>query len=128
MQRPEFDAAKAAGDLDPSMGKVPLLTVDGAKICQSKAIERYLAKALGLAGSSDVEFAQMDAVAETVRDMKDAYQKAKAESAESKDKFFAETLPASLALLEKALPAAGGPWLIGASISYADISLFNFLA
>ena len=47
----EFDAAKASGELDASGGKVPLLTVDGGKIGQSKAIERYLAKALGLAGS-----------------------------------------------------------------------------
>ena len=33
-------------------------------------------KALGLAGSSDVEAAQIDAIGETVRDIKDAYQKA----------------------------------------------------
>merc|ERR1719265_808297 len=56
MKRPEFDAAKASGELDASQGKVPLLTVDGTgKICQSKAIERYLSRALGLAGSNDIE-------------------------------------------------------------------------
>merc|ERR1712110_726193 len=96
MKRPEFDAAKAAGDLDASGGKVPLLTVDGAQFGQSKAIERYLAKALGLAGSSDIEAAQIDAVSETIRDIKDAYQKAKGEQA-TKDKFFAEDLPAAFA-------------------------------
>ncbi|CAJ1337766.1 unnamed protein product, partial [Effrenium voratum] len=37
IQRPEFDAMKAAGALDSSLGKVPLLEVDGAKIGQSKA-------------------------------------------------------------------------------------------
>merc|ERR1719401_1766112 len=127
MKRPEFDAAKAAGDLDASGGKVPLLTVDGEfKIGQSKAIERYLATALGLAGSNAVETAQIDAVGETVRDIKDAYQKAKVDE-ESKEKFFSEGLPAGLALLEKSLPTASGPWLIGSNISYADIVVFNFL-
>ena len=40
MSRKEFDAAKAAGDHDVAMGKVPILEVDGVKIPQSKAIER----------------------------------------------------------------------------------------
>merc|ERR1719272_2061776 len=131
MKRPEFDAAKAAGELDASGGKVPLLTVDGTeKIGQSKAIERYLTKALGLAGSSDVEAAQIDAISETVRDIKDSYQKVKGEDA-TKAKFFAEDLPAALALLEKSLPKGSdnnSPWLVGSKISYADIVLFNFLS
>jgi glutathione S-transferase len=127
IKRPEFDAAKAAGELDASGGKVPLLTVDGEhKIGQSKAIERYLAGALGLAGSSAVEAAQIDAVGETVRDIKDAYQKVKGE-ADTKEKFFVEGLPAQLASLEKSLPSASGPWLIGSKVSYADVVLFNFL-
>ena len=127
-KRPEFDAAKAAGELDAAGGKVPILTVDGsAQLGQSKAIERYLAKALGLAGSSDVEAAQIDAVSETVRDLKDAYQKVK-EDAATKEKFFTEDLPASLALLEKSLPVGSGPFLIGSKISYADIVVFQFLS
>lgn len=126
LQRPEFDAAKAAGELDASNGKVPMLTVDGQKIGQSKAIERYLAKALGLAGSNDIEAAQIDAVTETVRDIKDAYQKAKGDPA-TKEKFFAEDLPAGLALLEKSLPKGSGPFLVGSTISYADICIFMFL-
>merc|ERR1712196_522668 len=96
-------------------------------IGQSKAIERYLARALGLAGSSDVEAAQIDQVTETIRDIKDAYQKAKAEE-EKKAQFFAEDLAAQLTLLEKSLPKGdGGTWLIGSKISYADICRFNFL-
>jgi glutathione S-transferase len=128
MKRPEFDAAKASGELAASGGKVPLLTVDGTgKIGQSKAIERYLSRALGLAGSSDLEAAQIDAIAETVRDIKDSYQKAKGD-AETKEKFFAEDMPAALGLLEASLPAGAGPWLIGSKISYADLTVFQFLA
>ena len=37
------------------MDRVPLLEVDGTKIGQSKAIERYIAKAVGLFGSNDIE-------------------------------------------------------------------------
>jgi len=49
--RKEFDAAKANGELDAGMGKVPLLEIDGLKIPQSKAIERYVAKKYGMMGT-----------------------------------------------------------------------------
>jgi glutathione S-transferase len=128
VKRPEFDEKKASGELDAACGKVPVLTVNGKdKIGQSKAIERYLARQLGLGGSSAEEFAQIDAVTETVRDIKDNYQKAKGDPA-TKDKFFAEDMPAAMALLEKSLPAGSGPWLIGSSISYADICVYHFAA
>jgi len=126
IKRPEFDAAKAAGRLDASNGKAPLLTVDGATIGQSKAIERYLAKQLGLAGSNDIEAAQIDAVSETVRDIKDAYQKVKDDDT-TKEKFLKEDLNAALVLLEKSLPKSSGPWLVGSTISYADIVVFQLL-
>ena len=48
IKRPEFDAMKAEGKLDKSLGKVPLLEVDGQQIGQSKAIERFLAKEFGM--------------------------------------------------------------------------------
>jgi len=135
ISRPEFDAAKAAGELNAAAGKVPILDVDGVKIGQSKSIERYLMTALNLAGSSPVQAAQMDAVGEMVRDIKDAYNKQKA----GKDKgsaeleaamaeWFGEKLPAQLALLEQMIPASAGPYAFGADISYADIVLFQFLA
>eukprot|EP00438_Fugacium_kawagutii_P029069 Skav206013 [mRNA] locus=scaffold1644:115296:123244:+ [translate_table: standard] len=70
IQRPEFDDMKAKGLLDASLGKVPLLEVDGAQIGQSKAIERFLASSLGMMGSSPVEAGQIDQLGETVRDIK----------------------------------------------------------
>merc|ERR1719215_968274 len=58
----------------------------------------------------------------------DSYQKVKGDEA-TKEKFFAEDLPASLKLMEKMLPAGSpGPFLIGSKISYADIAVFRFLA
>jgi len=133
--RPEFDAAKAAGELNMSGGKLPLLEVDGVKVGQSKAIERYLMTALNLAGSSPMQAAQMDAVGEMVRDIKDAYNKAKAgkdkgspELEAAMKEWFDEKLPASVALIEQMIPASEGPYAFGAAISYADIVLFQFLA
>jgi len=139
LSRPEFDSAKAAGELACSAGKVPYLEVNGVKFGQSKAIERYLAKELGLGGSSPIEFAQMDAVAEQVRDIKDAYNNAKrgkegAEKEAALKTWFDETMPAQVKLMESMVPGAGGypgaggPFLFGSKVSYADLSVFQFLA
>ena len=81
ISRPEFDRLKETGDLVPSMNKLPLFTVDGVAFGQSKAIERFVAKRLGFMGMTDLEAAQIDAICEHVRDMKDAYKKAKSEDA-----------------------------------------------
>lgn len=133
IQREEFDAAKASGALAASGGKVPLLEVDGKKIGQSKAIERFLAKELGLGGSSDFEFAQIDAIVEQVRDIKDGYNNAKrgkegAEKDAALKTYFDETLPAQVKSMEGMVPDGSGPFLFGSKISHADISVFNFLA
>jgi glutathione S-transferase len=82
-KKEEFDKAKAAGNLDCSMGKLPLLEVETKKgkmvIPQSKSIERYLARSFGFMGSGELEGARIDAVCECVRDIKDRYQKIKKE-------------------------------------------------
>ena len=47
--------------------------MDGKKIGQSKAIERYLAADFGMMGSSSVEAAQVDMLGETIRDIKESW-------------------------------------------------------
>lgn len=127
LQRPEFDAAKAAGELDPAMGKVPMLTVDGVSFGQSKAIERFLAQRFGFMGSSDLEAARIDQLCEQVRDMKDAYNKAKnaADKDEALAKFKAEGMPSNLMAVEKSLGAS--EWMVGDKPSLADVTFFAFL-
>lgn len=132
IQRPEFDAAKAAGELDAALGKVPILEVDGVKIGQSKAIERFLARELGFMGGSAVEAAQVDQLAETVRDIKDAYQKVRGlkdedEKKAAMEKWFAEDLPNWAKLAEKSLPAGPGPFLVGSKMSLADLTWYMLL-
>lgn len=131
--RPEFDAAKASGALNANFGKVPILTVDGAKIGQSQPIYRFLAREFGMMGGNAVEAAIIDALCEQKRDINDMYQKIRAmkdeaEKTAAMDKWFAETLPEQLQLIERSLAPGPGPWLVGASISLADIIYFQFLA
>ncbi|KAL9139351.1 Glutathione S-transferase domain protein [Amphidinium carterae] len=125
--RPEFEAMKEKGELDVTMGKVPFLAVDGVKFGQSKAIEQYLAKQFGFMGSSDIEAAQVMQVAESIRDLKDAYQKAKTTD-EDKAKWFAEGMPEFCGKLEKSFPKASGPWLVGSKVSYADLVVYQTMA
>ncbi|CAE7455353.1 GST1 [Symbiodinium natans] len=132
IKRPEFDEMKAKGELDTSLGKVPLLEVDGAKIGQSKAIERFLSRELGLAGSSPIEAAQVDQLGETVRDIKDAYQKVRGlkdeeEKKKGMEKWFAEDLPGWCKLTEKSLPAGPGPFMVGGKVSAADLLFYTLL-
>jgi len=131
--RPEFDAAKASGELAANFGKVPILTVDGVKVGQSMAINRFLAREFGMMGANAIEAALIDALCEQKKDINDKYQKIRAiqvadEKAAAMDKWFAETLPEELQAVERALAPGPGPWLVGSSISLADIIYFQFLA
>eukprot|EP00929_Paragymnodinium_shiwhaense_P093715 TRINITY_DN5394_c0_g1_i2.p1 TRINITY_DN5394_c0_g1~~TRINITY_DN5394_c0_g1_i2.p1 ORF type:complete len:229 (+),score=86.15 TRINITY_DN5394_c0_g1_i2:79-765(+) len=132
IKREEWDAAKAKGDFVAGMGKVPVLEVDGVKVGQSKAIERFVAKKVGMMGANDVEAFQIDALCSCVTDIKDAYKAAKEAGKDDKDaamkKWFDETLPEWLGKVEQALPSGpGGPWLVGDRMSLADVTFYYFL-
>lgn len=51
-------------------GQVPILEVDGKKVCQSVAITRYLAKQCGLAGKDDWEALEIDSTVDTINDVR----------------------------------------------------------
>ncbi|TMS34859.1 hypothetical protein L596_002366 [Steinernema carpocapsae] len=59
--------------LKPTMpfGQVPVLQVDGHTIPQSFAIYRFLANEFGLAGKTNVEKADLDAIADSFKDFYD---------------------------------------------------------
>jgi len=127
---PGFKAAMDKGELDANMKRAPVIVVDGKlEIGQSKTIERYLARRLGLLGSDEAEAAQIDAITEHVRDIKDKYQKAKGDKAE-KAKFFDEVMPEFMKKMDDAVGVVGGKGkgpLIGSSLSLADVTLLVFL-
>mmetsp|Transcript_13479 Transcript_13479/g.44979 ORF Transcript_13479/g.44979 Transcript_13479/m.44979 type:complete len:226 (-) Transcript_13479:74-751(-) len=128
LQRPKFDADKAAGKFNKSMGKVPILEVGDVQFAQSKAIERYVAKTYGFLGKTDLEAAVIDSFVEHERDLKDAYQKARGASAADKpaamEKWFGTDLPDLLAKVEAALPAPTGAFMFGDELSLADICFY----
>ena len=124
MVREEFDKDKSEGKLEKSMGKVPFLVVkdeggNEVTICQSKAIERYLAHRYGFMGSSELEAAQIDSLCECVRDFKDLYQPVRKmeNKEEAMQKWFGETLVGKLGEFEKLLGdggyAVGDSWSMG---------------
>jgi glutathione S-transferase len=52
------------------MGQMPMLEADGRKMFQSLAICRYLAKKVGLMGSTDFENYEIDNAVDTVNDLR----------------------------------------------------------
>lgn len=134
IKREEFEADRAAGKMEVSMGKVPVLDAGPSfSLAQSKAIERYLAGRFGLMGSTPEEAAWVDAVCEHVRDVNDAYRskglfgmKDAEKKAEIEKKWFAEELPTLLKKLDVAVPGTDG-FAVGGKTSLADIVIFKLL-
>jgi len=140
MESPTFDAAKEAGELVTNLDRAPvLITPEGVAIGQSKAIERFLAKQFGFMGTTNVEAALIDCIAEHCRDVKDA-QTRKRFSAFVKDRtdedkaraqreWFEDDLPAMLAKVEAAVGAgdASNGCAVGKAISYADVAIYSLL-
>ena len=122
--KPEFDLDKKMRVLERSFNKLPFLKVGEDIIFQSKAIERYLAKTYNLMGSSLVEEALIDGLCEVIRDYKTEYQQVKKEkNEESLKKWFTETLPEKVGLLELNINMIHA---VGGRVSLADIVMFEF--
>eukprot|EP00435_Cladocopium_sp_Y103_P056444 s699_g19.t1 len=129
----EFEADRDAGKMDISMGKVPVLDVGDFSLPQSKAIERYVARKFGMMGSTPEEEALVDAMAEHVRDVNEAYNrkglffmKDEEKKAELKKKWYDEELPPFLTKLDTALPGSDG-FAVGKKVSLADVAIFKLL-
>ena len=107
------------------MDRVPILTYnDTFTLGQSRTIERFVAKKLGLFGASDLEEAKIDMITEHVRDIKDKYNSSKVgkagdELAAAKANFLANEFPNWMKKLEKCLDSDG--FAVGNRISLADV-------
>jgi hypothetical protein len=133
----EFTAAKDAGELSSNMDRVPIFYIDNVPLGQSKAIERFIAHRCNLMGSSDIEAAQIDCVAEHVRDIKEKWGKIRftggfgpnPEKDAAIKKWFEEgELTEWLVKLEKSLPPSKVEnCSVGESTTYADVCIWNLL-
>jgi glutathione S-transferase len=118
------------------MGQLPLLEFDGNVLCQSTAIGRYLARECGLAGKNSYEMALADMYVDGIQDMwanlhtvymplmTGDQQTFKSEWA----KFKVDHLPTFLQRYDGFLCANKSGWLVGNNITWADLTVSEFLA
>lgn len=135
-ETPEFTADKESGALAPNLNRAPLLIVDGRPFGQSKAMERYIASHCGLMGSSALDYAIIDSIAEHVRDVKDAQgrkgfgmfnrDKTDEEKAALKAEWFETDLPSWLERME-ACVAPVEALVCGETPSYAAVCIWSLL-
>ncbi|XP_072479021.1 hematopoietic prostaglandin D synthase isoform X3 [Notamacropus eugenii] len=110
-------------------GKIPILEVDGVPLHQSLAIGRFLAREAGLAGKTELEQCQVDAIIDTLDDFMSRFPWAEKKQ-EIKDQVFNELLTNDAPGLLQDLDLYLGKkdWFVGNSQSWeagAVTSLYN---
>jgi glutathione S-transferase len=117
---------------DMPLGQVPVLEFNGAKLPQTMAIARFLAKQFQLAGKDNFEQAKVDAVGDTISDLIMAYMPSRTEKDETKKqeltkKFVAEELPKHLKNLEVLgkLYGSGGRYFVGNNLTWVDLFFYD---
>lgn len=118
-------------------GQLPVLKVDGKFLAQSTAIARYVANEHGLNGDSAFEKALCDQYVDGIQ--ADLYGKfvpvyrvllnggTKEEAMAEYEKFKAGDLKMFLGLYEKFLEKNGTGFLVGKKLTWADLTLAEFL-
>ncbi|GFO11502.1 glutathione s-transferase alpha [Plakobranchus ocellatus] len=106
--------------------QLPLLEIDGRNLVQSGAIVRYLGRKGGLCGKNEDETVQIDMLYEGGRDFMSSvlpigFRPEAEVLAEAKSKF----LPKYMPLFEKVAAANGTGYLVGNSMTLADLSLLE---
>jgi len=114
------------------MGEVPVLEVDGKMLGTSLAINRYLGRTFGMAGSNDWESAQCDMMADGVMDVHRSFMRWVLEPDEKKKEEILtewenETVKPFLELYEKFLKQGGTGHFVGNKMTWADIYIFAML-
>ena len=117
-------------------GQVPVLEVHENghvyKFSQSVAIARFLSKRFHLAGSTDLEQAEVDMYVDQVTDflnqiVKVHYEPDEAKKAELAAKLQAEVIPTHMKIFETKLTQSTTGYLVGNSLTLADICFFSIL-
>ncbi|XP_006900807.1 PREDICTED: hematopoietic prostaglandin D synthase [Elephantulus edwardii] len=102
-------------------GKIPILEVDGCPLHQSLAIARYLTKNTDLAGKTELEQCQVDAIVDTLDDFVSRFPWTE-RNQEVKEKIFSELLTHDAPNLLQDLDTYLGEkeWFVGNSVTWAD--------
>ncbi|XP_031552994.1 uncharacterized protein LOC116290139 [Actinia tenebrosa] len=114
------------------MGYLPMLEVDGKKVCESMAIARYVAREHGLCPSDSFEIAQCDQICDAFGDLlgklvKFHYEKDEERKKTFKEEFDSTHLPAFLTKMTALLKSnnEGKGFFVGNKFSYADIVILH---
>jgi len=115
------------------MGQLPVLEIDGKQICQTRAINKYLARKMDLNGSTDMDEAEIDMYAGGVDDFwpllmpffakRKDMDEAKKTLCEINETKLQTMLPCWTKFIEK----TGTGYLVGKKPTYADFMLFAML-
>ncbi|XP_076099506.1 glutathione S-transferase 1-like [Mytilus galloprovincialis] len=114
------------------LGQVPVLSVNGKLIPQSRAIERYLAREFGLYGKTNMENTMCDTIIDTIHcDVrpelrKYIFEKDEAKKADISKHLVEEVLHKFMLFIEKTLKENGGNYLVGNDLTWADLAVFDF--
>lgn len=119
-------------------GQIPLYEENGKKINESIAISRYLGKKVNLIGENDWENLEIDAIVDTINDLrlklkKYGYEKDEKIKEQVKGPLFNEILPYYMERMEKIAEANNGYLAIN-KLTWADfyfigiLDYFNYMA
>jgi len=133
-ERIERAAWPGAYKAETPFGQLPVLEVDGKKLCQSNTCARYLARQFKLAGKTELEQAQADMIVDCLEDstkpiVSFLFEKDEKKKAELQKKYVEEQLPQFLTQLETLLKGnhGGDKFFVGADLSWADLVFINFV-
>jgi glutathione S-transferase len=121
---------RSLGANEGSDGKVPVIDDDGFVMCESGPVSAYIDETRGggkLGGASAVDRASIAVFGSVVGDrvMQKFYPFLMAQTDEAKAKGKLE-FEAALGAMSDALRTRGGPFVLGASVSLADTSVYPF--
>ena len=111
-------------------GLLPVLEVDGKQLPGSGPIMRFLAERFGLAGSNDIEAAEIDGVHDVLMDFMTHFVRLyEAREADKKEgqimKDIQETaIPRYWGVIEKRLQSNTSDWVYGVKPTYADFAIY----
>lgn len=126
--REEFEQDLEKGLFEKSLGRLPYLQINKDIICQSKTIERFLARKFDMMGSNDIEESHIDSICECIRDFKDHYTSIKNDE-KAVNNFFEVELPNKFHLLSLMMNKNGSSfgYSVSNKLSLADVVIYTFV-
>ncbi|OXA60363.1 glutathione S-transferase 3 [Folsomia candida] len=135
------------------VGQLPILCIDDIVLTQVHACMRYIARRFGYNGTSEIEAARADEATELIYDLrlccvayKDSFQsntpdvvrhtvfrdfaneKSIAKKALMRKDLLEIHFPKYFTKFAELLECAGGEWIAGSTLTYADLALANFFS